>query len=237
MTLDEDFGTDESTSAFIETARRLSARLRSDRPAPCVDEKVRVHDGKWPLAVVTDRNPSNGSTNVMLHQHVSWRPSLQITAYGNGSSPSAFDLGTDTVAGSADLLDTVLERMTDRTDRKEHHDLLQTAADVCGALTGPISSTVILHAPSPWSTFSLTRADGLPIEVPEEARPLLDALPTMITVDVWIQSEREDVPAHPRGAMRIGSVVARAIDPISVARVLLGHPMNIGNAGKARTWA
>ena len=237
MTLDEDFGTDESASAFIETARKLSARLRNDSHAPCADERVRVHDGKWPLAVLTDQNHGNGSTNVMLHQHVSWRPSLQITVYGNGSSPNAMDLGTDTVAGSADLLDTVLARMTGRIDRKEHHDLLQTAADICGALTGPIASTIILHAPSPWSTYRLTRADGLPIEVPDEARPLLDTLPAMTTVDVWIQSDREDVPAHPRGAIRIRSVVARTIDPISVARVLLEHPTNIDNAGKARTWA
>lgn len=223
----------ESVIRFLEVAKRLSRRLRADRAAPLANEKVRVHDGSTPLAVRTERNHHNGSTDVLFHGHVSWRTLLKVTVYGDGSSPSAADLGTDRPAGCAGLLDEVVRRVETRTDHAPQYDLVQTAADVCGALVGRGPSALILYAPTPWSAWRLARADGIDQPAPTEAAGLLSAVPEMLSPSFWIKDEIDDAPSHPCASLRGWSVVAGEIDPMTVARMLLRHPAIEDTTGKA----
>lgn len=221
---------DDSVTSFIDTARRLSERLRTDRHAPSGSDLVRVHDGTWPLCVVTERSDYNCSADVRLHRHLTWQPSLQIQVFSNGSAPNAIDLGTGTVAGSADLLDLIVRCVEDRADHARGYDLLQTAADVVGALIGPSSSTIIVHAPTRWSALKIVRADGGDVEVPAEASGLLSAVPEMMQPTFWMQAAREDVPPHPRVSLRGRSVVPRPTDPLTVVTMLREHPSTYANA-------
>jgi hypothetical protein len=236
MTEEHD-GAPESVLLFVETARALSARLRNDAPAPCSGEPVRVHDGSSPLTVQTDLLHGSSLANVRLHRHLSWQPSMQIDVFGDGSTPSGPDLGTDTATGTADLLDMVVGLVENRRDHAPAYDLLQTVADVCGAVIGPVPTPIIVHAPTPWSATRLHRADEVRLDLPDEIAGLLAAIPVMVSPTFWIQSAREDVPAHPRASLRGWSVVARPTDPITVTRAILAYPANDENPRKAAPWA
>jgi hypothetical protein len=230
-------GRPESIVLFMDTARSLSARLRTDKPAPCQGDPVRVHDGKWPLAVRTDRYHAEGFSNVRLHRHLSWQPSMQIDVYGDGSAPNELDLGTNTAAGTADLIDFIVDLVDRHADHAPAYDLLQTVADVCGALIGPVPMPIIVRAPTPWAAARLYRADEAPLDAPTETTALLAAIPIMVSPTFWVQERREDVPSHPRASLRGWSVVARPTDPMTVARMLRDHPETYADAGKDMTWA